>query len=75
MPFLWYLVFIGVVGIITWLGGIPDPKHAGPLGDERPCVPLFQYCFDVSKGRPPKRPNYATAEECRRLVTSNLCDP
>ena len=68
---LGWLLLVAVIGVYVWLAG--PPMNAGPLGDDRPCVPLVKYCYDVSRGRPTKNRNYATTEECERLL--DRCRP
>ena len=52
-------------------------RSVGPLGDSRPCASLIEHCFDISRGRAPKRPNYATAEECKKIsrLPPDVCGP
>lgn len=69
---LGFILVAAALMLLMWLTGA-GKNAAGPLGDDRPCVPLIEYCYAMARGKQPERPNYATANECEELVQSDAC--
>jgi hypothetical protein len=61
------LASFALAGLLDWMNG--HKPSLGPLGDERPLAPLVEHCWALSRERPPKIPNYATPEDCDKLLT------